>query len=140
MIPADVLREFAKLDLAVPGLGTTLLRIRQEAEQNRERNRHRCHVILTCPDCGKVERRGHAAKRCSECQAKHDRERRTLAARRRRAMASGRCRIKSNQFFSVLIPVQLRCQHCGKAFTPKRSTARYCSDLCRVRAHRSKVE
>jgi len=29
------------------------------------------------------------------------------------------------------------CQHCGATFTPKRSTARFCSTRCRVAAHRS---
>jgi predicted RNA-binding Zn-ribbon protein involved in translation (DUF1610 family) len=28
------------------------------------------------------------------------------------------------------------CQHCGAAFTPARSTARFCSPKCRVAAHR----
>lgn len=30
------------------------------------------------------------------------------------------------------------CKHCSKEFTPKRSTAQFCSDRCRVRHHRWK--
>ena len=29
------------------------------------------------------------------------------------------------------------CQHCGAAFAAKRSTARFCSDRCRIGAHRN---
>ena len=29
------------------------------------------------------------------------------------------------------------CSHCGATFTPKRSTARFCSTRCRVAAHRA---
>ena len=32
-----------------------------------------------------------------------------------------------------------KCQECGKGFEAKRSTARYCSDKCRVRANRGAV-
>jgi hypothetical protein len=32
----------------------------------------------------------------------------------------------------------LKCLSCGKAFHPKRSTARYCSSACRLKAHRGK--
>jgi hypothetical protein len=28
------------------------------------------------------------------------------------------------------------CDECGKRFTPKRATARYCSSACRLKAHR----
>ncbi|CRY92880.1 hypothetical protein SynWH8103_02166 [Synechococcus sp. WH 8103] len=39
--------------------------------------------------------------------------------------------------------VQLRsfqsCPVCGKEFRPKRSTARFCSTTCRVKAHRTKL-
>ena len=28
------------------------------------------------------------------------------------------------------------CQHCGKAIEAARSTRRFCSDICRVKAHR----
>jgi hypothetical protein len=33
---------------------------------------------------------------------------------------------------------EIACQHCGKAFTPVRVTARFCSDRCRVAASRAK--
>ena len=36
--------------------------------------------------------------------------------------------------------MEINCQHCGKAFTAQRSTARYCSDSCRVQAHRARKE
>ena len=31
------------------------------------------------------------------------------------------------------------CAHCGELFTPKRSTAKFCSSSCRVAVHRAKV-
>lgn len=31
-----------------------------------------------------------------------------------------------------------RCQHCKTSFTPKRATAKYCSDACRVKAFKSR--
>lgn len=31
------------------------------------------------------------------------------------------------------------CQHCRKAYEPQRSTARFCSDVCRQRAHRQRL-
>lgn len=32
-----------------------------------------------------------------------------------------------------------RCEVCGRMFTARRSTARFCSSTCRVRAHRGTV-
>jgi len=29
-----------------------------------------------------------------------------------------------------------KCEHCAKEFTPKRKTAKFCSDRCRVQYHR----
>lgn len=34
-------------------------------------------------------------------------------------------------------PQPVACSHCGASFTPKRSTARFCSTACRVAAHRA---
>jgi len=31
------------------------------------------------------------------------------------------------------------CAHCGAVFTPRRSTAQFCSSGCRVAAHRAKI-
>lgn len=36
-------------------------------------------------------------------------------------------------------PKALACEYCGAAFEAKRSTARYCSPACRLKAHRSGV-
>ena len=36
------------------------------------------------------------------------------------------------------VPAKRTCEHCGELFHPKRSTARYCCDKCRVCAHREK--
>ena len=33
---------------------------------------------------------------------------------------------------------RVSCEHCGKRFTAKRSTRRFCSDTCRVRGHRAR--
>jgi hypothetical protein len=35
------------------------------------------------------------------------------------------------------MPLLTTCAQCGATFTPRRSTARYCSDRCRVAAHRA---
>lgn len=35
-------------------------------------------------------------------------------------------------------PAAVPCSHCGESFTPKRSTAAFCSTRCRVAAHRAK--
>lgn len=32
----------------------------------------------------------------------------------------------------------IRCAHCGKAFTPKNSRAKFCSDACRAAAYRKR--
>jgi len=34
--------------------------------------------------------------------------------------------------------VQIQCEHCGQAFNPQRSTAKFCSTKCRVAAKRAK--
>ena len=36
--------------------------------------------------------------------------------------------------------VTIQCQECGTVFTPQRKTARFCSDLCRVRNNRKHKE
>jgi hypothetical protein len=38
------------------------------------------------------------------------------------------------------IPARRRiCEHCGKAYTPRRSTSRFCTDAHRVAAHRKRL-
>ena len=50
-------------------------------------------------------------------------------------MPSERCNGKTLSVTgSVSEPIA--CDHCAAVFTPKRSTARYCSTRCRVAAHR----
>ena len=38
----------------------------------------------------------------------------------------------------MVVSVEVACAECHEPFEAKRSTARYCSDRCRVRAHRKK--
>jgi len=35
---------------------------------------------------------------------------------------------------------KIECDVCGREFTPKRSTARYCGDACKMRASRRKKD
>ncbi len=37
------------------------------------------------------------------------------------------------------MPVQRRCERCGKAFTARNSRARFCGNVCRSEAHRGKA-
>ena len=65
--------------------------------------------------------------RCNICQAEHLRQLKVESDRRYRAK---RATPKPEQ----------PCAHCGEMFTPKRSTARFCSTKCRVAAHRAEPD
>jgi hypothetical protein len=53
-------------------------------------------------------------------------------------MPQDRCYAKGVSVTGMASP-PIACVHCGAVFTPKRSTARYCSTRCRVAAHRLPV-
>ena len=72
--------------------------------------------------------RGPIQSACVNCRRDHHRAMHNLAARRRRR-ASG----------EVTTPSTKPCETCGESFSPKRSTARFCSTKCRVAAHRAKA-
>jgi len=84
-----------------------------------------------CPECdgkfillrtaGKKTFGRGGAIRCQGCQQKAVREQWKRYKRRQR----------NHQ------PKPVACAHCGEEFTPKRSTATFCSAKCRVAAHRA---
>ena len=78
----------------------------------------------TCPECG-IETAWatcikHSQKRCRKCE---------LALQRKwNSRASRNYRIRTGQ---VIHRSTAKCEQCGKEFTPKRSTAKFCSSFCR---------
>jgi ribosomal protein L32 len=86
-----------------------------------------------CPNCGHdaaslvTNHRSPIQRCCRVCRLDHERAMARLAARRRRR-AKG----------EVTTPAVIPCTHCGTIFTPKRSTAQFCSTACRVAAHRAR--
>lgn len=70
---------------------------------------------------------GHGVKGvCAHCKLAEERE--------KAAMRSRRYRTRNGL---TKAPGVTRCQHCGNTFTPKRSTAKFCSDKCRIASHRA---
>jgi len=63
------------------------------------------------------------SERCDCCQLVRARQFKAASARKTRAMANAQR--------------QATCKHCSASFTPKRSTAQFCSTACRVAAHRA---
>ncbi len=41
-------------------------------------------------------------------------------------------------YYKKAVIKERKCLECKKGFTPKRSDAKFCSDLCRVRNHNHK--
>ena len=80
----------------------------------------------TCKTCGRAMVGGYDD--CRYCR--RDRARRQSAHRSR--LYRHRHGIVQRQFSAT-------CPVCGKEFRPKRSTARFCSTTCRVKAHSNKV-
>jgi hypothetical protein len=108
-------------------------------------------LVAPCPDCGtpfitavlkkmnryqqhnkdRAEAKGqqwnhpvdNRSTRCDHCEPGHRRKLAAASARKRRAAAAA-------QRSAI-------CQHCGITFTPQRSTARFCSTVCRVASHRA---
>ena len=76
-----------------------------------------------CKSCGREMVGG--TDECRHC--KRDRVRRQNAARSRQYRY--RAGLVKRRFLET-------CPVCGKEFRPKRSTARFCSTTCRVKAHR----
>jgi hypothetical protein len=70
-----------------------------------------------------VRSRQYRRLKCADCTKTAE------ASRRRRALGRrSQKRAEMRQW--------RRCQQCGEPIEAKRSTRRFCSDLCRVRAHR----
>jgi hypothetical protein len=38
----------------------------------------------------------------------------------------------------TIVPVKKKCEHCGKEFTPQRTSRKFCSPKCRVYAARKR--
>jgi hypothetical protein len=91
--------------------------------------------------CGVRVRRGNRASRCEACQAARALERRRAGQRERRAIKAGLLGpdlvMQDGRILYPAIPAA--CLRCGESFTPKRTTARFCSVRCRVAHHRAKA-
>jgi hypothetical protein len=95
----------------------------------------------TCSDCGEEELMLPRAKYCKECRERRAAESNRTNQRRRRKRETNRRQLAAGHlrrtgYFLMRLPIA--CAGCGQAFTPKRSTGRYCSTRCRVAAHRAK--
>jgi hypothetical protein len=96
-----------------------------------------CYKDIVCCDCGKKERRGYNAKRCTDCQRRHSCELHLEAQRWRRAKKSGRLfQRRPGDIFSGWVPARFKCRCCARKFIPRRATAVFCSTRCRVFWHR----
>jgi endogenous inhibitor of DNA gyrase (YacG/DUF329 family) len=98
------------------------------------------YATFRCPDCGKTVRRGRHATRCGACQEKHTRERRRLAQQNRRQLRAGLVARQVMGIFAVYVPVKVPCAQCGNEFEAQRTTARFCSDKCRVYFNRARAK
>jgi endogenous inhibitor of DNA gyrase (YacG/DUF329 family) len=85
----------------------------------------RQYIKSNCSTCGRAM---VGSGECNYCE--RDRGRRSSASRSR--LYRRRHGIVQDQFSET-------CPVCGKVFLPKRSTARFCSTTCRVKAHRTKL-
>ena len=45
----------------------------------------------------------------------------------------------TSTFATLSVSLRATCEHCGHEFRPKRSTARFCTDRCRLRQHRRRA-
>ena len=83
----------------------------------------------SCSTCDELMLKSLSAggdRLCRQCQREERR-----AAERKASMAY---RIRHGL---KKTPESTQCAECGATFSPKRSTAKYCSSYCRVRAHRN---
>ena len=94
----------------------------------------RRYLKVKCRECGRamVQGKGAVYKTvptdiCTYCERDHQR---SFARNRSR-------RYRQRHGLVKHLPIQ-QCAQCGWLFEPKRSTARFCSTTCRVKAHRIK--
>jgi hypothetical protein len=87
--------------------------------------RDRVAMQGSCPACGTLIA-ANRGKPCAACKVERKR------AKHREFSRSYRRRHGLVQSFGIE-----SCSHCGEVFSPKRSTARFCSARCRVAAHRA---
>ena len=87
------------------------------------------HVAIkgTCQSCGAET--VDNPKQCNACKLDDRRRWNRINARKSRRRTG-----------KVTTPAVIFCRHCGKAFEPQRSTAKYCSSHCRVTAHRQRTK
>jgi hypothetical protein len=58
----------------------------------------------------------------------------------RRQVAAGMLREVNGGLSPLVRTAGVGCRHCGGAFTPERTSARFCSPKCRVAAHRARAK
>ena len=83
--------------------------------------------MLRCKTCGEREPCAgpSRSKLCRKCQHEQRMDRQC----NRRHLQAGLVSTKGK-------PLMCKCRQCAKPFTPKRTTARFCSAKCRVYYHR----
>ena len=96
----------------------------QRISKNMDRYTHGNYCLVSCSRCGidVYSDRNCSYRVCFKC-----RHRNQLEAVRR---CQARYKVKHEDRV---------CGCCKKAYSPKRSTAKYCSDKCRVQAHRIRL-
>lgn len=89
---------------------------------------------VSCQSCGEQmlrdpHRESWQADHCQRCLREWKRESNRKSAKSYR---------ESNKHKTAVVHQPIACTVCGALFTPKRSTAKFCSGKCRVAAHRQK--
>ena len=87
-------------------------------------------IFLPCSQCGQKHARQQkivGEMKCTDCVANN------VRAASRKSSADYRERNRKPK-------EPIACAHCGQEFTPKRSTAQFCSVKCRVSANRAKAK
>ena len=95
------------------------------------------HYKKKCSDCDRVVPMCGRTYRCPECQAAYNKLWAKLNRESRRQQRKGGKTVQVGML-GVWVPTvhKIKCEYCRKSFTPQRSTARFCSDKCRVYASR----
>ena len=93
-----------------------------ETHQLHRRDCCSCHTPTACLQADGL-------MQCRSCRLKYDRQ--------KGREYTAKWRYKKTGALPVWVAGSVACSHCGATFTPKRSTARFCSAACRVAAHRA---
>ncbi len=93
-------------------------------------------LVNRCIGCKQTKKLSSDRELCLDCRHKRD----MASQRRRRALKAGLLVTKTEGHFKIDAPLKRPCEHCGREFQPRRTTARFCSTKCRVYAARAKSD